>query len=239
MYEQDKKSTSFEISTLINRNIVDTINIEENSGLNKEVLYKYNTIKQYENDRTSHFVKRLGYTGSNKWVILRSLRKDYYDIMVSGKQVIFDKNFIDKLDRGGSPRVDSYQTMCNEELKKFLKTPKVILEEKINTNNIVSNLFISVSNLIERKIKSKKPKNLKELSVILQDKKIESTIFDVLMKEIDEKNPEIVITFMSSVYYITRSFMKYINTEFSKIGFVESMFDTKTEQDSTIIQPVV
>ena len=56
--------------------------IPDNSGLNDDVLSKYDNIKDVTSDFKDPISNiRLGKTDSDKWLILRTLNGTHYDIM--------------------------------------------------------------------------------------------------------------------------------------------------------------
>ena len=69
----------FDYRTLTHRKTVEKLVIPDNSGLNDDVLSKYDNIKDVTSDFKDPIFKNI--RDSDKWLILRTLNGTHYDIM--------------------------------------------------------------------------------------------------------------------------------------------------------------
>jgi hypothetical protein len=228
----------FDFRTLTCRKTLEKIPTIDNGGLNENILTKYNIIK----DITTDFVEptytniHMGKTDSDKWVIIRTLNGTHYDIMgVDKDNIIVNKTFIDKLDRGPSRLIDTYQRICSNKLASHLKQPKEIILDNPNTQlqNISNMVIRGVLQYIDVKIDNP-PTNLKELFNMAVGPEIEDIASGIIIKSYEEfdndaGNPELSSTFLVNADHVIKGFVKSVKELLAKSDLNERMFREKTK----------
>jgi len=228
----------FDYRTLTNRKTVEKLVIPDNSGLNDNVLKKFDNIK----DVTSNFKEpvfkniRLGKTDSDKWLVIRTLNGTHYDIMGINKYNMFvNKAFVDKLDRGPSLLIDTYQLICNNKLVPHLKPPQEVVLDLMITplQNIANKVIREMQLYVDERLKEV-PTNLKELFDIIGGTEIEDLTSRIIIQsyeDIDSStgSPELSSTFLFNADYVIKGFVKSVKERFAKSDLNEFMFKEKTK----------
>jgi hypothetical protein len=227
----------FDYSTLVHKKTVDALPIPDNSGLNDNVIKKYDNIKNITGEFKDPVYKniRLGKTDSDTWLVIRTLNGTHYDIMGFDTQNIFvNKVFVDKLDRGPSLLIDTYQRICSYKFVSHLKPPSVIVMDTATTPlQTISNTVIrQISLYVDEKLKNI-PSNLNELFELVTGTDIEDITSRIIIESYDDiagaNTSELSSTFLYNADYIIKGFVKSVNERFAKSGLNEFMFKEKTK----------
>lgn len=228
----------FDYRTLVHRKTSDKLTITENSGLNDNVLKKYDNIKDITSDFKDPVYKniRLGKIDSDKWMVIRTLNGTHYDIMGFGKDSIFvNGKFVDKLERGPSLLVDTYQKICSSKFVTHLHPPKETVLDIINTplQNISNTVIRQISRYVDEKLNTV-PSNLKELFEIVAGTEIEDITSRIIIESYEDidkysNSPELSSTFLYNADYVIKGFVKSVKERFSKSDLNEFMFKEKTK----------
>jgi hypothetical protein len=229
---------AFDYRTLTHRKTVETLVIPDNSGLNDHVLKKFDNIKDVTSDFKGPVFKniRLGKTDSDKWLVIRTLNGTHYDIMGINKDNMFvNKAFVDKLDRGPSLLIDTYQLICNNKLVPHLKPPQEVVLDLMITplQNIANKVIREMQLYVDERLK-KVPTNLKELFDIIGGTDIEDLTSRIIIQsyeDIDSSagSPELSSTFLFNADYVIKGFVKSVKERFAKSDLNEFMFKEKTK----------
>lgn len=228
----------FDYRTLTHRKTVEKLVIPDNSGLNDNVLKKYDNIKDVTGDFKDPVFKniRLGKTDSDKWLVIRTLNGTHYDIMGINKDNMFvNKAFVDKLDRGPSLLIDTYQLICNSKIVPHLKPPQEVVLDLTATplQNIANKVIREMQLYFDEKLKDV-PSNLKELFEIVGGTDIEDLTSRIIIQsyeDIDSStgSPELSSTFLFNADYVIKGFVKSVKERFAKSDLTEFMFKEKTK----------
>lgn len=228
----------FDYSPLTHRKTVEKYIVSDNSGLNDKVLEKYDNIKDITGEFKDPVYKniRLGKTDSDKWLIIRTLNGTHYDIMGYNKDDIFvNKVFVDKIERGPSLLIDTYQRICNVKLIHYLKQPKEVTLDLMSTplQNIANKVIREIQLYVDEKLKEV-PTNLKELFDIIGGTDIEDLTSRIIInsyEDLDETKviPELSSTFLFNADYVINGFVKSVKERFAKADLNEFMFKEKTK----------
>lgn len=227
----------FDYRILTNRKMLEKYPVSENAGLNDTILHKFDTIKDITTDHNEPYYKniRLGRTDSDKWLIIRTMNGTHYDIMGLDKDNMFvNKPFIDKLERGPSLLIDTYQRICSSLFTPHLKPVKeVILDSLTPFQNISNTVIRKVGDYIELRL-SVIPTNLKELYNMVIGDEIEDIVSSVIIEsyeDLDKESgtPELSSTFLYNADKIIKSFVKEVKERFAKAELNEYMFKEKTQ----------
>jgi hypothetical protein len=229
---------AFDYRTLTHRKTVETLVIPDNSGLNDNVLKKFDNIKDVTSDFKGPVFKniRLGKTDSDKWLVIRTLNGTHYDIMGINKDNMFvNKAFVDKLDRGPSLLIDTYQLICNNKLVPHLKPPQEVVLDLMITplQNIANKVIREMQLYVDERLKEV-PTNLKELFDIIGGTDIEDLTSRIIIQsyeDIDSSagSPELSSTFLFNADYVIKGFVKSVKERFAKSDLNEFMFKEKTK----------
>lgn len=235
-----KSQINFNFRTLTHKKTAQKYEHEQYTGVNDKLLKKYNNIKMLGVTDTPTFkYDRLGDVSSDKWVIVRTLDGNVFDVMGSfSDDFYFNKNFIDKFERGTSSLINGYQQMSNEKISSFLKLPQdVVLSPVTSFQDISSRVSRAVMDHLDKSLKTM-PTDLKELYTISSGDEIEEIASKILIQsyenegvDVDENisESELSSTFLSSADYIISIFVKYIKEGVAKYAFTEFMFKEKTQ----------
>jgi hypothetical protein len=228
----------FDYRTLTHRKTVEKLVISDNSGLNDNVLKKFDNIKDVTSDFKEPVFKniRLGNTDSNKWLVIRTLNGTHYDIMGIDKDNMFvNKLFVDKLDRGPSLLIDTYQLISNTKFVTHLKPPQEVVLDGMVTplKNIANKVIREMQLYVDERLKVV-PKNLKELFEIVGGTEIEDITGRIIIQSYEEiesstGSPEISSTFLFNADYVIKGFVKSVKERFAKSDLNEFMFKEKTK----------
>lgn len=228
----------FDYRTLTHRKTVETLVIPDNSGLNDNVLKKFDNIKDVTSDFKEPVFKniRLGKTDSDKWLVIRTLNGTHYDIMGINKDDMFvNKRFVDKLDRGPSLLIDTYQLICNNKLVPHLKPPQeVVLDLTVTPlKNIANKVIREIQLYVDERLKIV-PTNLKELFEIVGGTDIEDLTSRIIIQSYEDidsstDSPELLSTFLFNADYVIKGFVKSVKERFAKSDLNEFMFKEKTK----------
>ena len=226
----------YDFKSLIHRKTVEKNSIPLLSGVNKQIIDRFNNIKLITNKKLKPEIEmmKMGFKKADKWVIIRTLNGIAFDIMSSDKNKIFvHKKIIEKIERGSSVRIDSYQKICAEQISKFIKKPQeIILDEEVSLlKNISNKVRLSLINFIEKKLTTV-PKNLTELSSHISEKDFYNISSEIVMEPyIDSgivENREILSTFISDTDRIVHSLVRKIQEGFVQSNITEKLFKEKT-----------
>lgn len=228
----------FDYRTLTKFKTVDALVIPDNSGLNDNVLKKFDNIKDVTSDFKGPVFKniRMGKTDSDRWLVIRTLNGTHYDIMGINKDNMFvNKAFVDKLDRGPSLLIDTYQLICNNKLVPHLKPPQEVVLDGMVTplQNIANKVIREMQIYVDERLKES-PSNLKELFDIIGGTGIEDLTSRIIIQsyeEIDSStgSPELSSTFLVNADYVIKGFVKSVKERFAKSDLNEFMFKEKTK----------
>jgi hypothetical protein len=228
----------FDFRTLTSRKMLEKIPTVDNGGLNDNILTKFNIIKNITTDfvEPTYTNIHMGKTDSDKWVIIRTLNGTHYDIMgVDKDNIIVNKTFINKLDRGPSLLIDTYQRICSNKLVSHLKQPKEIIPDAPNTQlqNISNKVIRRVLQYIDERIDDT-PTNLKELFNMAVGPEIEDIASSIIIESYEEfgedaENPELSSTFLVNADHIIKGFVKSVKEMLAKSDLDERMFREKTK----------
>ena len=236
----------FNFNSLINRKEADTYNIPPNSGLNDDILNKYNNIRTIKSNIKLPIFKnfKLGDIKSNKWFIIRTLNGTHYDIMGFNKNdIIFSEQFVNNIDRGSSTLISTYQYICSSKFISNIKPSKsVVLESKnFDLSKVANKVNVNINKYIHDKLKVV-PKNLKELYSLINDDDIYNIVGGILLdsykdiKNIDiNDNSELSSTFLFNIDYIINTFLKSLQELLVKSNFTEYMFKEKESREFSFI----
>jgi hypothetical protein len=228
----------FDYRTLTHKKTVEKLVIPDNSGLNDNVQRKFDNIKDVTSNFEGPVFKniRLGNTDSDKWLVIRTLNGTHYDIMGIDKDNMFvNKRFVDKLDRGPSLLVDTYQLICNNKLVRYLKPPQeVVLDLTVTPlQNIANKVIREMQLYVDERLKEV-PTNLKKLFEIVGGTEIEDLTSRIIIQsyeDIDSStgSPELSSTFLFNADYVIKGFVKSVKERFAKSDLNEIMFKEKTK----------
>jgi hypothetical protein len=232
----------FNNTSITNRKKLDTWNIPENSGLSPDVLEKFDVIKNISEFEKPRYEKvLLGDTSSDEWLVVRTLNGKHYDIMAKNKnKVLVNRRFVNKMNRGTSVLIDTYNRICAEKLKPFLKVPsEVTLEYNTTTslNIVVNSVTRQILEYIDQQLEKRVPSNLKELFAIISDQ-ISTIVGRIIIESYENESKlhdnagfstELSPTFLTNAEYIINAFINSVNELIAKSDMNESMFKTYTK----------
>jgi hypothetical protein len=217
------------------------------SGITDTVIDRFDVINIKDNvPPAAVFINyRIGYTESDRWVIVQTMDGLHFDIMRHFKyKDYFDTAFVCKIERGPSNLINEYQKTCVENIESFITIPVVVPVSEYTGNTFVYISKILITRIIAHidiKLDHSMPTKLKELFFIVNNDDIESIINDTLIQSYEndvsdmqtDVSSEIFSTFLSNSHNITSIFMKFIKDGTIKYNFTEFMFLSKTKQSLT------
>jgi hypothetical protein len=228
----------FDFKTLIHRKTVEKLHIEDNSGLNIDLITKFNNIKDIKGKFNDSIFKNihLGKKNSDKWLIIRTMNGEHYDIMGLDKSDMFvNKRFIEKIEKGPSLLIDTYNLICSNKLLTHIKQPQeiVISSSKSPLKNIANKIIRELSIYIDECLETI-PSNLKELFNIAAGPEIEDITSKIIIESYEDFgkssiNAELSSTFLFNSDYLISVFVKSIKEKLAKSNFNEFMFKEKTK----------
>lgn len=239
MVSMASNKIEFDYRTLIHKKISKRYTAPDNCGLNEMVLEKYDIIKDLNIDKNPSSIYKnikLGKTDSNKWLIIRTLDGEHYDIMGYNKNKMFvGRDFIDKLERGPSLLVDTYQRICSNKLMSHLKPPQEIsIDDNTPLKNVANKVISAMRVYVDKKLENP-PSNLTELFEIVGGEEIEELTSNIIIRsyeKIDKKitsSSELSSTFLYNAAYVIKGFVKSVKEKLAKSDLNEFMFEEKTK----------
>lgn len=231
----------FDFKPLINRKASEKLQIGENSGLNKNIIFKYTNIKTIKGINEPDYKKlHLGDTESNRWLIIRTLNGTHYDIMSKEVDNIFvNRSFIKKLDRGPSLLVDTYQRISSNKIFSHCKIPREASLDLMTTplQNMANKVIRQVSLYVDEKL-NVAPVCLKEIFDIVSGSEIEDITSRIIIESYEDfskdNNPELSSTFLYNADYVIKGFVKSVKERLSKSDLNEFMFKEKTKNSLVV-----
>jgi len=239
LVEIGKSNITFDFKNLIHKKSVQKYNSIPYEGVNKNIINRLDIIKELNNvSEVESNIYDLGDTTSDKWVIIRTVNGDLFDILgVNISNFYFSKQFIDKFKRGSSKLIHNYQQLANNKIQSFLKLPQdVVLNDKTQLHDIASRVNNSILQYLDAQLVPL-PKNLKELYELSCGVEIEEIISKILIQSYENEGAnadenklesELSATFLANADYIIFIFVKYIKEGIAKHNFTEFMFKEKT-----------
>lgn len=231
----------YDFSPLMNRKMAEKMTIPKENGINLDIIKKFDLIKNIDKQVDSDYTNtRMGDIKSNKWLIIRTLNGVHYDIMAINKNTLFvDLEFVNRLERGPSLRINNYQRICASQIMAHVKTPQEVLLEKHTTplQNVSTRIQRGVIEHIDKKLKTL-PKSLSELAEYISGSDIDEISSKILIGSYAEfgleANKELSSTFLYNIDNIIRKFTRKIRESFAQSDMSEFMFKEKTK-DALIV----
>jgi hypothetical protein len=226
----------FDLDPLTRRKIAETLKTPQGTGVTAAVIKKFDNIKQLERKFAPCFENfRLGDVKSDKWMVVRTLDGDIYDIMGFNMDNVFvSAAYINKLERGPSPLIQSYQSICNEHVGSHLKEVREVqLDEDTPLQNVSVKVSHAIIDYVDKELENP-PDNMTDLYEIISGDAIEEITSKIIIQSYEKfagkDSAELSSTFLFNADYIISLFTKSIREDFSKSKINEFMFREKTRQ---------
>lgn len=227
----------YNIQNLYVRRFADPLITPPGTGITKNTLKRFNTIKSYKTEnKVEKKIDKMGDTTSKKWIILRTFDSTHYDVMGFDKKYVFHDLFtIDKFTKPPSVRVDKYQRVFNTLIKKHIHEPKQIttMEQSRSFISITSLLQSELNTFFNKVLSVNPPSSVKDLSAIMTGKEITEIVMNILLKAYSISNlsqdKELLVSYLAQIEEISSKFIRTINEHAVKSGVKESTFTEKTK----------
>jgi hypothetical protein len=226
---------NYDLNSLIHKKTVSKFHVTPEMGINADAIHKYSVINKINTDYETMFkFHKLGCINAKKWMVVRTLDGHTYDIMGTNMMNVFvDDLVIQKMERGPSPRINEYQTICVNHVASHLNTPsEIILNEQTPFHNISVKVSHQVIAYLDEKLKTF-PNTLGELFDIVAGDDIKEIVSKIMIQSYEEyaqnDNHELASTFLSNTHTIINIFARSIKEAFSKSKINEFMFRGKTK----------
>jgi len=221
----------FRFDHLVNRRLI--VKISDNAGVTKDVIQKYDVVRHISED-SKPLVKttRLGDTSSDNWVIVRTINGVHYDIVKRST----NKAFVDRVERGASPLIHTYQKIKNDCFSKHL-VPAI--DVKYDTTptfnpNLGTNITNNLRKYIDIKLKTV-PTSVYDIFNMFVGNDIVEIVGNTIIQsylEFDKKTgcDEMNVTFLSTTNYLILEFVKSVRILLSQSDLTKRIFVQKTPE---------
>ena len=215
---QDKKSSDFNDST----------------GLNINIIKTYEFITQVNTKNTDIICKnvKMGYLEANNWIMIRTLNGSTYELLGDNKKNnIFKKHIIDKIERGSSLLIDTYNKHISKIFSAHIKNKVEMLpEDKSPVNDDMVNYIINrLNTMVDYKLRYV-PSNLSDLYDILTGEWlniIQSIIFDYIS---NIERGLITASLLSDIDELSTTVLKFIKGGVSKLKISKNILTERSPE---------
>lgn len=226
---------AFDIEPLVRKKVADTLNTPPDSGVTADVLKKFKTIKQLSSIHAPTFKDfTMGDIRSDKWLVLRTLNGENYDILgLDIKDPFVNKKFIDTITRGASPLISAWTDICCEHISQHLVPVKEVALTAITPlQTIAAKVSQAINVYVDKELKTP-PTTMSALYEIISGDMIEDITSKLIIESYegfaDGMGEELSSTFLFNADAIIAIFIKLIREDFAKSRINEIMFREKTE----------
>lgn len=222
------KPVSYDFSSAL------TMKIVNNAGVSNESIGNNTFIKQnvsgYSNILNANI--KLGYPNASRWLIIRTVNNSTYDIYSDIKQnIIHNRSIIDKIERGSSLLIDTYNKVNAYKYAAFIKPPIPIIVDNVSVKytNTMKSVILSLKTEIERKIDSGM-NNLNELYEAITGVWINQYIQEILLNEVKANGEIITSSVLSDTFKLSSSILKFIDEDVARLDIDKDIFTNSTMQ---------
>jgi hypothetical protein len=228
----------YDVTALTSRKKLEGFKIGENAGLNGAVLEKFDVIKKLSDKgkkiNTIGTDRKMGYVGADRWIVVRTLDNERYDVMgVAKKNLFVSRGLIDNMGRV-SGRVGRYGAISNGAVASFLRTPQEIVVESTRTPlvDIANGVRARVIAYMDDRI-NPPPSSLKELGEIVVSDDIADIVGEILITSYADfetsTERELASTWLYELNGIVKKFIRKLKETYVKSALTEFIFREKTE----------
>ena len=215
-----------------NFDIVNSIEKKSNTkGISSENIERYNFVEQKKNSYTNTLNSNIkfGYKNTSNWIILRTTDNNIYDIYGDNKKnIIHNKKTIDKIERGSSLIVDTYNKLNAFKFSKHINPiMPVVIDNNINFIRMVKNIILSLKTEVEQKINNGFT-NINELYSTLSGDWISGFIQNKLLNELLLNNENISCSILNDITSLSSSILKFIEEDIARLEIDSDIFKQNT-----------
>jgi len=226
----------FNFSNLLNQK---KQNFTEGMSITTDMIDFYSMIKQYKSKYPAILTNySIGDINSNKWLVVRTIDGEYYDIITNKpcsefSEVFVTNTVVEKLKRGPSNLIDKYQNNQNELLSNFIREPLVIEIKKYNnpSHNIKNIIYNTLIDYYENKIRENEL-TLYNLNNIILSQDINNVLLNVLINSFMTLDvnyvPLDMVSFINMMENLIYSYSNEIRDGYIKEEFSEKIFEKYT-----------
>jgi hypothetical protein len=222
----------YDTRNLTIRKFTEKLQSADNSGLNMNMLKMFDVIKERKTSAKPEYTTiKKGDSNATRWLVIRTINGETYDIMGYTRGNLYvNKLTIDMLERGPSPRIQCYQSICSDMLNEHLHPIQEHTLESYMTpmTQVATTIKGTILDYVGRRLYDEKPQTLGETLDIVTSTTIDDIVFKILIEAYNEfdtdSSPELAGTFLYNVQSIVQRFTKDIRERFIKSGLTEFMF---------------
>ena len=211
-----------------------TMKIINNTGVSNESIENNTFIKQnvsgYSNMLNANI--KFGYPDASRWLIIRTADNSTYDIYGDTKQnIVHNRIVIDKIERGSSLLIDTYNKVNAYKFVSFIKPPISIIVDNASVKyiNTTKSVILSLKTEIERKIDSGM-NNVNELYEAITGIWINQYIQTILLNEVKTNGEIITSSVLSDTFKLSSSILKFIDEDVVRLDIDKDIFTNSTMQ---------
>ena len=211
-----------------------TMEITNNAGVSNESIEKNTFIKQnisgYSNILNTNI--KFGYPDASSWLIIRTIDNSTYDIYGDIKQnIVHNRIVIDKIERGSSLLIDTYNKVNAYKFAAFIKPPIPVIVDNASIKyiNTTKSVILSLKTEIERKIDSGM-NNVNELYEAITGVWINQYIQKTLLNEVKTNGEIISSSVLSDTFKLSSSILKFIDEDVARLDIDKDIFSNNTMQ---------
>ena len=209
-------------------------NFNDSTGLNIDIIKAYEFITQVNTKNTDIICKnvKMGYLEANNWIMLRTLNGSTYELLGDNKKNnIFKKHIIDKIERGSSLLIDTYNKHISKIFSAHIKNKVEMLpEDKSPVNDDMVNYIINrLNTMVDYKLRYV-PSNLSDLYDILTGEWlniIQSIIFDYIS---NIERGLITASLLSDIDELSTTVLKFIKGGVSKLKISKNILTERSPE---------
>lgn len=228
----------YEFNNIISMPVPAEFSSPDLSGLTARAVNWSHLIHASDNRRITTEISKLGKVESDRWVILRTVNRETFDIMgFAINDIYVNRAFVDLLD-APSTTVSSYQQICNNEFIKHVKPPKLIPEnsEHKSTHLLRERLVQQMQVFIDDHLKSSKITRAGLFSMV-SGRVVTSLTASILTETYKSENKklpkELLSTYLRSTDNASRIFVKAIKERLAKSDITDMTFRERSGIDLT------
>lgn len=233
MSQISSNQISFDFEPLVRKKVAEHLSTPPNTGVTLNVIKKFDNIKQLDPRFGVTFKNFLmGDTTSTRWLVIRTLDGVSFDILGFDMENAFvGRGYIDKLERGPSPLINNYQTLCNSFLDTKLREAKEVkLTEETMLHDVSTKVTHAIMTYVDEVLKTP-PTNMTDLYEIISGDSIDEISSRIIIQSYEDTgqdSSEMSSTFLFNADYIISIFTKSIREDFAKSSINSIMFRGKT-----------
>lgn len=228
MIRVNTKPVSYDFST------TSTMKMINNTGVSNESIENNTFIKQnisgYSNVLNANI--KFGYPDASRWLIIRTINNSTYDIYSDTKKnIVHNRSIIDKIERGSSLLIDTYNKVNAYKFAAFIKPPIPIIVDNASVKyiNTTKSVILSLKTEIERKIDSGM-NNVNELYEAITGVWINKYVQSILLNEIKSNGEIITSSVLNDTFKLSSSILKFIDEDVARLDIDKDIFTNSTMQ---------